>query len=235
MRSLAVIPARGGSKGVKRKNLHLLGGHPLIVWTIKAALASTQLDRVIVSTEDEEIASISRDHGADVPFLRPPGLAADDTPTLKVLQNVVDRLQSDESYEPDVVVTLQPTSPFRTTHHIDEALSLFKSDPKADSLVSCIPVPHIFNPYSIMRQDSSGYLEPLLDRESPMRRQDKTPVFARNGAAIYITRTNNLSRYIFGGRLMPYFMDEISSLDIDDESDFRSAEQVLQQPSNAIA
>jgi len=227
MKILAIIPARGGSKGVPRKNIRDLAGKPLIAWTIEAALASSGLDRVVVSTEDDEIAAISRDLGANVPFLRPPELAFDDTTTLAVLQDVLARLKAEEGYSPEVVMTLQPTSPIRSTEHIDEAISLFGADSKADSLVSCIEVPHIFHPESVMKADDQGYLRPYLDHPQPTRRQDKTPVFARNGAAIYMTRTGCLDQFIFGGNLIAYPMDEVSSLDIDSELDLELAAQFV--------
>lgn len=227
MKILAIIPARGGSKGVPRKNIRDLAGKPLIAWTIEAALASSGLDRVVVSTEDDEIAAISRDLGANVPFLRPPELAFDDTTTLAVLQDVLARLKAEEGYSPEVVMTLQPTSPIRSTEHIDEAISLFGADSKADSLVSCIEVPHIFHPESVMKADDQGYLRPYLDHPQPTRRQDKAPVFARNGAAIYMTRTGCLDQFIFGGNLIAYPMDEVSSLDIDSELDLELAAQFV--------
>lgn len=227
MRILAVIPARGGSKGVPRKNVRLLAGKPLIAWSIEAARAAHALDRVVVSTEDEEIARIAREWGAEVPFLRPPELAADTSSTLDALRHAVAELERREGYRPDAVMTLQPTSPLRTAAHIDEAAALFAADPAADSLVSFVEVPHVFHPRSVMKRDAAGYMVPYLDDPQPTRRQDKEPVFARNGAAIYITRTQCLERFVFGGRLLAYMMDEAHSLDIDTEADLARAEAVL--------
>ncbi|MBI3443923.1 MAG: acylneuraminate cytidylyltransferase family protein [Magnetospirillum sp.] len=227
MRILAIIPARGGSKGVPRKNIRPLAGRPLIGWTIAAALAARSLDRVVVSTEDEEIARLSRDLGAEVPFLRPSELAGDHSSTLEVLRHVVAELERRDNYRPDAVMTLQPTSPLRTSTHIDEAVARFSADLRADSLVSCVEVPHVFHPRSVMKRDAEGYMVPYLDDPQPTRRQDKEPVFARNGAAIYITRTPCLERFVFGGRLLAYMMDEACSLDIDTEADLARAELVL--------
>lgn len=227
MKILAIIPARGGSKSVPRKNIRQLVGKPLIAWTIEAALAAPGLDRVVVSTEDEEIAAISREWGAEVPFMRRPELAKDNTATLAVLQDVIARMDTEEGYRPDAVMTLQPTSPLRTPQHIDEAIALFSADPNADSLVSCLQVPHIFHPRSVMKKDPSGYLRPYLDAPQPTRRQDKEVIFARNGAAIYITRTECLNRYVFGGNLLAYPMSEAFSLDIDSEADFALAEEII--------
>lgn len=226
MRVLAIIPARGGSKGVPRKNIRMVAGRPLIAWTIAAARASTALDRIVVSTDDTAIAEVARQHGVGA-IMRPPELATDDAPTLVALQHVVQTLMQSEQYRPDAVMTLQPTSPLRTARHIDEAAALFAADADADSLVSVVPVPHIFHPRSVMKQGADGYLVPFLDQTSPTRRQDKEPVLARNGAAIYITRTERLSEYVFGGRLLAYAMAERDSLDIDDEADLIGAEAAL--------
>ncbi len=225
LRLLAVIPARGGSKGIPRKNIYPLCGRPLIAYSIDAALQSHAVDRTVVSTDDNEIADVSRRLGAEV-RMRPAALAQDDTPTRAVLAHVVAELAA-ESYVPDAVLTLQPTSPLRTAGDIDGAAALFEADPSADSLVSCIEVPHIFHPESVMRLTPQGYLEPYLRAPQPTRRQDKPPVFARNGAAIYITRTPRLAEYVFGGRLVPYPMDAESSVDIDTLEDLRTAERLL--------
>lgn len=226
MRLLAVIPARGGSKGIPRKNLHPLAGKPLIAWTIEAALAAKSLDRVVVSTDDVQIAAISRQLGAEA-IVRPAELAQDKTPTLPVLQHVVATL-GETGYRPDAVMTLQPTSPLRTASHIDEAAALFAADAGADSLVSIVEVPHIFHPLSVMRRNAEGYLVPFLDGDMPLRRQDKLDVVARNGAAIYITRTVRLSDYVFGGRLIGYVMPAALSVDIDGPQDMVEAERQLQ-------
>jgi CMP-N,N'-diacetyllegionaminic acid synthase len=225
VRLLAIIPARGGSKGIPRKNIHPLCGRPLIAYSIDAARASRAIDRTVVSTDDDEIAAISGSLGAEV-RVRPAVLAQDDTPTRAVLENVVAELAG-EGYRPDAVVTLQPTSPLRTARHIDAAAALFAADPRADSLVSCVEVPHVFHPSSVMRRTADGYLEPFLAEPQPHRRQDKTPVFARNGAAIYITRTLRIAEYVFGGRLIPFLMDADSSVDIDTLDDLSLAERLM--------
>lgn len=232
---IGIIPARGGSKGIPRKNIKLLAGKPLIVWTIEAALSSDTLDRVVVSTEDEEIATIALEAGAEVPFLRPMELAQDDSPTLDVLQNMIDYLEIKGNSLLDAVVTLQPTSPLRTSEHIDRAIQLFETDPNADSLVSCIKVPHIFNPQSVMKMEGNGYLKPFFQMEKPpLNRQSKIPVYARNGAAICITKKRNLKEYICGGRLMAFLMDEEDSIDIDTEEDFTAAETIILNRQRAI-
>jgi CMP-N-acetylneuraminic acid synthetase len=223
---LAIIPARGGSKGIPRKNIKLLKGKPLIFYTIKAALDCKKIDRVVVSTEDKEIAMISLKLGAEVPCLRPKQLAADKAPTLPVLQHMVDFLNKKENYHPDAVLTLQPTSPLRTKKHLDEAIDIFLKDKKADSLVSVVKVPHNMVPESIMRL-KGGYLEDYFAGKTVLRRQEKPTYYARNGAAIYITKTKKLKNYIRGGKVLPYFMSKLESVDVDDLEDWKLVEKLI--------
>ncbi|MCM0018585.1 MAG: acylneuraminate cytidylyltransferase family protein [Tagaea sp.] len=223
-RILAIVPARGGSKGIPRKNLAPVAGRPLIAWTIEAARAARGIDRLVVSTDDPEIASAARAWGAET-AMRPAELAADDTPTLPVLRHALAALGE----TPDAVLTLQPTSPLRRAGHIEGALDAFLADPAADSLVSVVAVPHVFHPRSVMKPDVEGYLVPYLDSAQPYRRQDKEPVFARNGAAIYITRTPRLAEYVFGGKLIGFPMDSESSLDVDTPEELALAGEILRR------
>lgn len=225
MKILAVVPARGGSKGIPRKNIALLAGHPLIAYTLAAAQAARSLDRIVVSTDDTEISGVCSNLGAEV-LIRPAYLSGDQATTRSLLLHVVQTLAA-TGYQPDAVMTLQPTSPLRTSIHIDTAAALFANDLSADSLVSCLPVPHIFHPHSVMRRRPDGYLASFLNEPQPTRRQDKELVFARNGAAIYLTRTECLSEFVFGGRLLPYLMDDVASLDIDTHKDLILAESYI--------
>ena len=225
MRFLGIIPARGGSKGVPGKNIRPLAGKPLIAWTIEAAQGSGSLDPLLVSTDDPAIAAVARDLGVEV-RMRPAALAEDDTPTRPVLEHVAKELEAEGSVF-DAIVTLQPTSPLRLPVHIREACSQFAADPQADSLVSCIAVPHIFNPLSVMKRNADGYLENFMEGTVITRRQEKPEVFARNGAAIYVTRRDRIGDYVFGGKLLCYLMDEKYSLDIDAAADFIAAERIM--------
>ncbi len=183
---------------------------------------ASKVDRVIVSTESRKIAKVAKDNGAEV-IMRPIELAKDDTPTLPVIQHAIESLKEKFQY----VVTLQPTSPLRTKKHINEALELFRSDPQADSLVSVLEVPHNFNPNSLMNI-SDGYLQSFKNQEELiLRRQEKETYYARNGAAIYITKWEKIEEYIFGGRIIPFFMNKLESLDIDDYEDLHLAELIL--------
>ena len=219
MKIVGIIPARCGSKGIPKKNIKPLNGKPLIAYTIESALASN-LDRVVVSTDCEEIAKVSKEYGAEV-MLRPAHLAEDKTPTLPVLQDVVTRLEE----EFDAVMTLQPTSPLRTSKHINEAIELFESDKEADSLVSVVEVPHNYLPEKLMSYDGKY----LIGNSEPKRRQEVSTMYARNGAAIYITKTEKLSEHIFGGKILPYFMSKANSFDIDDIEDWEVVECLIKK------
>lgn len=227
MKYLAIIPARGGSKSITKKNIHPLSGKPLIAYTIQAALGSKLIDRIIVSTDCLEIASVVSKYHVEAQ-MRPPELGLDTTPTLPVLNYVVDSLQKD-GYLPDAICTLQPTSPLRSSRHIDEAIAIFNSRPDADSLVSCVRVPHNFVPTSLMKITKTDHLVPYLDNsvQCSLRRQDKPTFYARNGAAVYITRRDRIKDFIFGGCCVPYVMNQIDSLDIDEYEDITHAEYIL--------
>jgi len=224
MKSFGIIPARGGSKSIPLKNIRKLAGKPLIAHTIKAAVSSN-LSRVIVSTESKEIAEVAVSYGAEV-MMRPIELAQDNTPTLPVLQQVVSNLN--EKF--DCVACLQPTSPFRTSKHINESLKLFESYEEADTLVSVIKVPHNMFPYSLMESDNN-YLKSYLNQDRIiLRRQDKSTLYARNGPAILIINNEKIhSPELYNGKTIAYVMDTVSSIDIDDENDLLMAEYFVKQ------
>lgn len=221
MKYLGVIPARAGSKGIPGKNYKALNGKPLIQYTIEAALGSC-LDAVVVSTDCQNIVQLAKELGVDV-ICRPPNLAQDDTPSRPVIEHALESME--EQF--DAVVTLQPTSPLRNCAHIDAALAVFDNSEAADSLVSVTKVSHNMVPESIMVL-RENHLENYISNSSPiLRRQDKGCYFARNGAAIYITRESNIASYIFGGKVIPFEMDKITSLDIDDLEDWCLVESVV--------
>jgi|SRR2546422_996165 len=231
-RVLGLIPARGGSTGIPRKNIALLAGRPLLAYTCEAALASRQVTRVLVSTDDEEIAAVGRAYGAEVPFHRPTELARADTPSLPVVQHAVHWLIEHDGWDPDVVVLLQPTSPLRRARHIDEALDCM-AQADADTVVSVVPVPHRFSPYAVLRM-RDGYLVNFCEDPVPFdrfRRQEMPPLYARNGPAILATRTRVLfeSQSFFGRRVLPYVMSDEDSVDIDARFDLGLAEWLLSQ------
>jgi CMP-N,N'-diacetyllegionaminic acid synthase len=217
MKILGVIPARSGSKRVTNKNIKKLNGKPLIAYTIEAALNSN-LDQVTVSTDSEEIASISKDYGAEI-LMRSDSLSNDLAPTLPVIQDAVKKINVNF----DAVMTLQPTSPLRTYLHINQAIKIFMNDINADSLVSVVKVPHSFIPEKLMKYDGKY----LVDFNQPKRSQDLNAIYARNGAAIYLTKIPKLKEYIFGGVVLPYFMEKEDSFDIDDEFDWKVIEAFI--------
>jgi CMP-N-acetylneuraminic acid synthetase len=231
---LGVITARGGSKGIPGKNLKLLGGRPLIAYTIDAAQQSNALDRLILSTDDTAIAEAARALGCEVPFLRPPELARDDTPHLPVMQHAVEWLAAHDRYHPDLVLILQPTSPLRRAEQVREAVSLAQSS-AADSVIGVSAVPVHYHPLRTLRVDPAGTAtlfvtgEPVRRRDK--RRQDLPAVWAMNGA-IYIFRRSTLfdpEPSLFGERSAAYVMPHPSGLSIDDPDDWTEVERHLAQ------
>lgn len=224
---LAVIPARGGSKRLPRKNVRHLSGKPLIAWTIEAANQCHYIDRTIVSTEDEEIAAISRRFGADVPFARPLHLASDDVTTIDVILNVVATLSSsNEKY--DYVVVLQPTSPLRTSKHLTEAIELML-EKNARSIVSVSPAEHHPLWCNTLPDDLS--MTAFVRAEVRNKRSQDLPIYYRLNGAIYICAVELLEHE---RTLLPsvdsiaYRMSPEVSLDIDSKDDFMHARCIME-------
>jgi CMP-N,N'-diacetyllegionaminic acid synthase len=235
---LGVITARGGSKGIPGKNLRPLAGKPLIVYTIDAARESGALDRLILSTDDSAIADQGRVSGCEVPFMRPPEIARDDTPHLPVLQHAVNWLHEHEDYRPDVVMILQPTSPLRRPKDIRGALALLDRT-GADSVLSVSEVPAHAHPMRTLRVDPEGDAvlfvtgEPVRNRIN--RRQDLPPAWLMNGA-IYAFRTPVLfadEPSLYGNRTVAYRMDPGDGLSIDDMYDWEAAERAIAERARA--
>jgi CMP-N,N'-diacetyllegionaminic acid synthase len=156
---LAIIPARGGSKSIPHKNIRNLAGHPLIAYSIAAGFAAKTVTRLIVSTDDEEIAGIARQYGAETPFLRPAEYSQDKTFDLPVFRHALEWLKEHESYQPHIVVQLRPTSPFRRVRHIDDSVRLLLEHPQADAVRTvCIPFQ---NPFKMWRIAADGWMQPL--------------------------------------------------------------------------
>jgi len=221
---LAVIPARGGSKGIPGKNIIKVQGKPLIQYTIDAAMKSKYLDCIFVSTDDEIIAEVALRGGAEVPFLRPSNLALDASKTIDVLVHVIDELKKQgERY--DFLVLLQPTQPLRQSFHIDEAIEQICDNGFKD----IIGVSKVREHPILMRNiDGEGYLENLLDVTSTVRRQDFPEVFKVNGA-IYINKIDELfnENLSLNDNKIPYIMDSKYDLDIDTYSDIRIFEALI--------
>ncbi len=225
-RVLAIVPARGGSKGVPGKNIRPLAGRTLLDYTAEAARSSGVVDRVVLSTDSEDIAEAGRRAGLEVPFLRPPSLARDDSPMLPVIQHVVDALAADD-WVPTYVVLLQPTSPLRRGGHVREAVELLRIS-GADSVVTVVEVPRHFSPDYVMRIDA-GVLRPFLpEGASVTRRQDVRPAYSRDGT-VYAFRRDTLVRHhsIYGGDCRPIVIPFDQSLSIDTPADWAEAERRL--------
>ena len=227
---LAVIPARGGSKGVPRKNIRPVFGKPLIAYTIETVLEVRHLVyRVIVSTEDEEIAAIARQYGADVPFLRPVELSGDDVPTLPVLQHAVRFVEKQDDITLDWVLLLQPTDPLRQAADIEEALKLSQQD-KCDSVISVVQV-FSTHPILMKRIENNQLLPYCIEEKEGTRRQDYQPAaYMRNGA-IYLTRRKVLieQNSIWGRVIRPYVMPPERSVGVDNELDLKMVEVMMRE------
>jgi N-acylneuraminate cytidylyltransferase len=220
---LALIPARGGSKGVPRKNLREAAGRPLIAWSIAAARAATLVDRVVVSSEDAEILATARAWGAETPFTRPAELARDDTPSIDVALHALDALPGF-----DYLVLLQPTSPLRTAEHIDASIRLCEQR-GAPSAVSVCEAAQ--SPYWMYFVDAAGAMRGVLSPPAGAeRRQDLPPVYALNGA-VYVARAAALRsarRFVFDDSAA-YVMPAEASFDIDTELDLTIVQTLMER------
>ncbi|HIP93107.1 MAG TPA: acylneuraminate cytidylyltransferase family protein [Desulfurobacteriaceae bacterium] len=224
---LALIPARGGSKRLPKKNIKPLLGKPLIAWTIEQALDSKYIDEVIVSTDDLEIAKVSRSYGAKVPFIRPKELAQDNTSTIDVILHTIKFFEENGKFY-DIIILLQPTSPLREIEDINRALELFFSNKSALSLVSVKENEH--PPFWSMKLEDD-FLKPLFKKEFLFKRKQELPkTFLPNGA-IYIAEVETLKKYktFFTPKTIAYIMSHEKSIDIDTDFDFYFAEFILQK------
>lgn len=223
MSILAIIPARGGSKGIPRKNVKLLAGKPLIGWSIDAAKRASCIDRLIVSTEDEEIASLARELSADVPFLRPADLATDETPGMAPVLHAISQLP-----DYDWVLLLQPTSPLRTAEDID-GIWQYCQERNSPSAVSVTEVGK--HPYWMYQSDDEHRLQPFIKgRPVVTRRQDLPQALALNGA-LYLARTEWLLKQgsFIGPETLGYIMPPERSVDLDTPQDWSWVEFLIEQ------
>lgn len=227
MKILGVVPARGGSRGIPRKNIRPLCGRPLLAWTADVARAAASLDRVVLTTDDPEIAAVGREVGLEVPFLRPAELARDDTPGVAPVVHALDWLAEHDGYRADAVMLLQPPSPLRRVEHIEEAVALFERS-GADCVMSvCQPDYH---PYW-MKVIRDGVVAPFMTEGARYNaRQELPPVYRTNGA-IYLARAALVrDRKTFElDRTVPYVMAREDSVNIDDEFDWWIAEHRLRE------
>lgn len=217
---VAIIPARGGSKGIPRKNIKDLAGHPMIYYIIKTVLAVKAIDRVIVSTEDEEIARVAKSCGAEVPFIRPHELAEDHVATLPVLQHAVNYLEKEENYTSDYVLLVYPTSPLLSAERMKDAIAL-AFEKNSDSVVS-----GYYDYGQYWKRVEGGYIR--LYPVVIANRQEMTPLFRLNGA-IFLTKTEILKRQLVADKIDPLIMDPNENVDVDEPADFEKVRSILEK------
>ena len=223
---MGLITARGGSKSIPRKNIKLLAGKPLIAWTIEAARKSKELNRIVVSTDDEEIAEVAREWGAEVPFIRPSELARDDSSSISVVLHAIHWMEENEGYCPDYVMLLQPTSPFRTVEDIQQSVELATKHREVAVVSVCEAVHH---PYECKRVLGDETLADFISTDIVyLRRQDMPPAHALNGAIYLCQRMSLLKDQTFYPEgAIAYIMPSDRSLDIDTMWDWHLAELIL--------
>ncbi len=231
---LGVITARGGSKGIPGKNIKDLGGKPLISYIIEAAKKSGVFDRIIISTDDKEIADVAARYGAQVPFMRPYKLAQDTTPTLPVIQHAVKWLKKNQNYWPDYVAILQPTSPLIQPFHFKEAADLILKT-GADSVLSVSEIPENYNPCNAMIVEKNGFLklfngQPVYKRIA--RRQDRPKTYHSAGL-LYFFKTELLfdekEPNFYGEKVAPLIIEAKYAIDINVPADWEMAEAALKK------
>ena len=223
---LGIIPARGGSKGIPKKNIKILVDKPLITWTIHAAQKSQYIDKLIISTDSEEIAKMGSQLGAEIPFIRSSELAKDDSSGSDVIIHALDWFQCNRKTY-DYFILLQPTSPFRKTEHIDKALEVIISKQDIDALVSIQKVDQ--HPYWMKKINKAGYLEKYNEESSAYTYRQSLPELYINNGAIYICKWDVFidDRSLYKRNCYPFIMERKFSLDLDTMDDWKYAEYLL--------
>jgi CMP-N-acetylneuraminic acid synthetase len=223
---LALVPARGGSKGIPDKNLRRLGGRPLLAYAASAASASGVVDRLVLSTDSAAIAEEGRRLGLEVPFVRPAELAGDDTPMVPVVEHAVASLER-AGWSPEVIVLLQPTSPLRTPEHVRKAVEQLR-DSKADSVVTVVELPRHHSPDYVMRIEDERLVPFLSEGARVTRRQDARPAFVRDGTVYaFWRRTLQATGTIYGAVCKPFILSARESMTLDTPDDWDEAERRL--------
>ena len=238
MKILAIIPARGGSKGVTKKNIKLLAGKPLIYYTFREAKKSQYISRIIISTDCSETIEIAKQYGVEAPFVRPKELSRDNVQDFPVCEHAIKTLSEQGGFVPDMIAWLRPTSPLRKVKHIDEAIEILMANPAGDSVRSlCLAPEHPFKMWKVV----SGHLTPFVPTEvtgikEPYNypRQELPPAYVQNGA-IDVVRAKTIidKRSISGDVILPYIMEAVYSINIDTELDFSLAELLMKEKSES--
>lgn len=223
---LTIIPARGGSKGVPNKNIKNLNGKPLIAYTIEAAKKSKYINKLIVSTDDIKIAEISKDFGASIPFIRPAKFASDSAKAIEVVKHALIATEKQDNKVYDIILYLEPPSPFKTVEDIDNCLELFfKTNP---SSVVSVNEANQYHPI-LMKKIEKGNLKPIWkDEPEGVPRQEYSPTcYMRNGAIYVLKRENILNNIFYGKNIVPFIMPHERSICIDSVLDWYSAEAMI--------
>lgn len=235
MSIIGLIPARGGSKGIPQKNIKKLAGKPLIAYTIEAALSTCLLDRVVVSTDNSEIATIAKAYEAEVPFMRPMGIALDDTPDRPVMRHFIDWYKAEEGNNLEILVYLRPTTPFKTGDLIDHCIQKFITDDNLSSIRTITKVEGVSHPYWMHRIDHN-HLVPFvggLAKTKYFQRQTLPPCYRVNGVVDILTPQNILNSEAIYGQDIGYIeIDENLAIDIDTALDFEFCEFLMERHGN---
>ena len=222
---LCLVPARGGSKGIPAKNLRMLGDRPLLSYALEPA-REAGIKRVVLSTDSHAIADLGRSIGLEVPFMRPAELATDEAPMLPVVQHAV-RAMDEEGFSADIVVLLQPTSPFRRAEHVRAALDLLESA-RCDSVVSVVEVPRHFSPQYVMKVEEGRLISYLPEGQRLVRRQDALPAYSRDGTVYAIRRQVIMElNSLYGEDCRPLIIPSDESINLDTAEDWALAESRL--------
>ncbi len=230
IRVLAVVPARGGSKGLPGKNIRPLAGLPLLVHSLRCASLAKSLARVVVSTDSGEIAEVAREYGGEVPFLRPPHLATNSAPLLPVLADALSEVEKLEAQHYDAVLLLDPTSPGRLPAEIDAAVELLASNESADGVVGCSRPD--FNPFWVGCTVQAGYLRSAFDAASGYTRRQDVPSFYRINGSLYLLRRQFLlsgATHVLAGEMLMLEVPEMRAMSIDTIEQFELAEAMLRE------
>lgn len=226
---LALVPARGGSKSIPRKNLRILGGKPMVVHAINHGLQASSINRVILTTDDAEIAEVGANAGAEVPFMRPAEFAEDLSTDYDFVRHALTWLRINEQYSPDLVVQLRPTTPVREVGLIDRAVAFLASSPDADSLRAVAPA--CFSPYKMWRLTDNGFLSPIMELpgidEPYNQARQRLPKVYQHDAFLDITWPSTVFNQgsITGRNILPFFLDR-ESIDIDYEHELVEADKI---------
>jgi CMP-N-acetylneuraminic acid synthetase len=229
MKILGLIPARGGSKGVPRKNIKFLGEKPLIAYTIESAIKSKQFEDIVVSTDDAEIANVAEQFGAKVPFIRPAKLSTDAAKSIDVVIHALEILENSGARY-DAICLLQPTNPFRSSQFIIDAITKFKTE-KVETLLSVLPVPNEYNPHWTFEINKSGYLTISTGDEIIIPRRQELPIAYYRDGSIYLVLLETIKKNkTFYGETIGFIKTDANfHVNIDTQDDWNMAESLLMQ------